>query len=171
MKKIEKKQLIVIILSIIIGIIAVTAINLNSSVVKIAFTEPRPTQKDYDILKGYVWKVANGEDFNKNEEIEIDKKVEEEALIIKVEIPNQYGVEVRFPLSNIKNLEIENGHVVYNAIIDYDNAMYIQYCLIRNKITFIFMDLLLISIIAIIPYVLFYWSPKEWKKVNKKIEE
>jgi len=51
MKKIEKKQLIVIILSIIIGIIAVTAINLNSPVVKIAFTEPKPTQEDYDILK------------------------------------------------------------------------------------------------------------------------
>jgi len=171
MKKIEKKQLIVIILSIIIGIIAVTAINLNSPVVKIAFTEPKPTQEDYDILKDYALEVAKGEDFNEREDIEVNKEIQEKILKIKIETPEMYGVEASFPLSDIKNLEIENGAIEYKAIIDYDNGIYSEYSMIKNKIIFILMDLFLIPLIAIIPYVLFYWSPKEWKKVNKKIEE
>jgi len=169
MKKIERKQVIVIILSAIIGIIAVTAINLNSPVVKIAFTESQPTQEDYNILKVYALNVANGENFNENEEIEINKEIKEKLLKIKVEIPNKYGIEADFPLSDIKDLEIERGTIEYKAIIDYDNAMYSEYSMIKNKIVFIFIDLIMILCIASIPYVLLYWFPKEWKKTNKKI--
>lgn len=169
MKKIEKKQLIVIIVSVLIGIIGVTAINLNSSTVKIAFTEPKPTQEDYDILKGYALDVANGEDFNESEDIKVNKEIQEEMLKVKIEVPNKYGVEADFPLSEIKNLEIENGAIEYKAIIDYDNAIYSEYTLIKSKDTFIFTDLLMILCIAVIPYILFYWAPKEWKEKNKKI--
>ena len=66
-----------------------------------------------------------------------------------------YGVEASFPLSELKNLEIENGAIEYKAIIDYDNATYSEYTLIKSKATFIFTDLLMIPCIAAI---LIYYS-------------
>lgn len=169
MKKIEKDNLIAIIISIIIAIIIVLAVNLNSTAVKIAFTQPEPTQNEYNLLKEYAMQVAKNEYSNEDNDVKIEKTIEEENLKIKVQTSRMYGIEASFPISTVKDLEIENETVKYEAEIDYDNATYTEYTLIRSKSEFIVRGIIFTIVAAICIYTLIYWGPREFKKANKKI--
>ena len=171
MKKIEKGNLIAIIISIIIGITIVLAVNLNSTAVKIAFTHTEPTQDEYNLLKEYALQVARNEysDEDKDDDVKIEKIIEEENLKIKIQTSRMYGIEARFPISIVKDLEIENGTVNYEAEIDYDNDTYLEYTLIKTKSEIIVRGIIFAFLAAICAYTLIYWGPKEFKKANEKI--
>ena len=166
-KKIEKKQKIAIVISIVIGIIVTLLINFNSQTYKVAFTETKPTQEEYDILKEYALKVVEGS-YEEVKDINVEKIFEEDYLKIKVEKSKLYGIESNFPIFTVKDFKIENGSIKYEANIDSKNATSSEYALIKSKTNLIFADLLLIPFFALIFYIIFYWSPKEWKKQMKK---
>ena len=169
MKKIEKDNLIAIIISIIIAIIIVLAVNLNSTSVEIAFAHPEPTQNEYNLLKEYALQIARNEYSNKNDDVKIEKVIVEENLKIKILTARMYGIEANFPISTEKDLEIEKGTVKYEAEINYDDATYTEYTLIRSKSEIIVRGIIFAIIAAICVYVFIYWGPREFKKANKKI--
>lgn len=169
MKKIEKENLIAIIISIVIAIIIVLAVNLNSTAVKIAFTHPEPTQDEYDLLKEYALQVAKNEYSDEDDDVKVEKTIEEENLKIKIQTSRMYGIRANFPISAVKDLEIENGTVKYEAEIDYDNDTYTEYTLIKSKSEIIVRGIIFATIATICTYTLIYWGPREFKKANKKI--
>lgn len=169
MKKIEKGKLIAIIISIVIGISVVLFIDFNSTVVKIAFTEPKPTQEEYDILKDYALDVANGAKIDENQDVKVEKKIEEDFLKIKIETSNMYGVDANFPISAENNIEIENGTIKYEATIKYEEATYSEYTDVNSKAYYIFTNITLAVVIALMFYVVFIWAPQEWKTMKKQI--
>ena len=164
MKKIEKRKLIAIIISIVIGIVFTLLLNFNSLGYKITFENPQPTQKDYDIFKSYALDVAKGEEIHENSDVKVEKKIEKDVLKIKIEIPHMYGVDANFPISAVKDLEIENGTIKHEAVINYEDATYSEYKLMDTKAKFIFRDLLICFAFATFVYIIFYWLPKEWKR-------
>ena len=169
MKKIEKDNLIAIIISIIIAIIIVLAVNLNSTSVEIAFAHPEPTQNEYNLLKEYALQIARDEYSNKDNDVEIEKTIVEENLKIKILTARMYGIEANFPISTEKDLEIEKGTVKYEAEINYDDATYTEYTLIRSKSEIIVRGIIFAILATICTYALIYWGPKEFKKANEKI--
>ena len=165
MKKFEKSQKIAMIFSVLIGIIATALLNVNSPTFKITFTETKPTIQEYNVLKDYALKVASGEEVV--EEVIVEKKLEKDFLRIKIEVPNIYGVESYFPISVENNLKIQNGKVICEAEIDYNNATYSEYTFVKSKIGLIVADLILILAFLFVPYIVLYWGPKELKKMKK----
>ena len=166
-KKLEKQQILAIVVSIVIGIITTLFINFNSSTFKIAFTESKPTQEEYDILKEYALKVVEGS-YEEVKDINVEKIFEEDYLKIKVEKSKLYGIESNFPIFTVKDFKIENGSIKYEAKIDSENVTSSEYTLIKSIPNLIFADLIQIPFFALIFYIIFYWSPKEWKRVNNK---
>ena len=166
-KELEKQQILAIVISIIIGIATTLVINLNSSTFKTAFTVTKTTQAEYDVLKKYAVKVVKGENCEEKD-IEVEKNLEKEFLKIKVEKSKIYGIVASFPISTEKHLEIKDETIKYEADINCENATYLEYSLTKNRGQIIVIDLLLVVLISIACYVIFYWTPREWKKTNQK---
>lgn len=166
-KKMGKSQLIAIIISVIIGIIIVALVNIYSPAVKSVFEHYNPTRNDYDILKEYALDVAKGEELDENQDVKVEKKVEEESLKIKIEITKMYGIVATFPITEA-DLKIEDGVIEYNGILDYDNVVYSEYTNIKmNKAELILKEILLVLLCTFFVYFVFYWFPND-RKINKK---
>jgi len=166
MKKVNKYQLLVIIFFAIVGIVIVILTNCNSQAVKIAFTEPKATQEDYDILKEYAIDISKGNSFE-NENLKVDKKIEGQTLKIKLESKKMYGIEATFPIIFEEKLDLENNLVKFEGTIDYDNATYIEYTEVKSRFGYILIDLFIISLWVLLGYVI-CWGLKEYKRINEK---
>lgn len=165
MKKISKNQLLGIILFAILGIVIVLLTYCNSQAVKIAFTEPKTTQEDYDILKEYALDISKGNSFE-NEKLKVDKKIEGQSLKLKIESPKMYGIEATFPIIFEEKLDSEKKLLKIEGIIDYDNATYIEYTNVQSRVVYISMDILIISFCILCGYLIVCWAPQEFKRVN-----
>ena len=112
--------------------------------------------------------IARNEYSNKDDDVKIEKTIVEENLKIKIQTARMYGIEANFPIYTEKDLEIEKGTIKYEAEIDYDNATYTEYSLIRSKSEIIVRGIIFAFLAAICTYTLIYWGPKEFKKANRK---
>lgn len=163
-KNIGTNKRTTMIVSIIIGIIITLLVTSGSPIVRIAFTEPEPTQEEYDILKGYALQEAQGVHVNVNEDIKIAKGLEENVLKIRIETSRMYGIEARFTIDEA-NMQIKNGSIEYKGIIDYNNATYIAYTYVKSRSIYI-MQSLLFAILVALEVVFLLNLPKLIKKTQ-----
>ena len=164
MKKINKYQLIVIIISSILGIATALLIIFISPKAGILLETPGIVMEDYEELMNYAIEVAKGNSVNENEEIKIDKKIEGEFLKIKVETTKRYGIEASFPISFEDKFEIKNGYISLNAKIDLDKGKYLEYTKAYDSYVYIGLAIGFGALCSYILYMLMYKTPKELKE-------
>lgn len=164
MKKRTNKRTTIII-SAIIGIFLTLLVSFASPTIRIAFTEPEPNEEDFEKLEEYAIEEAKGLYLNEDEDIEIEKKIDGELLIIKIEKQRRYGIEASYPVSEV-SIETKDGIIVYEGIIDYNNATYLGYTYVKDKMMCILECLFLAVLIALIVYIVLEY-PRTAETNNK----
>lgn len=144
MKKISKNQVIAIIIAFIVGSAVAVIIDCNMPEVRIAFTQPKPTEQAYETLKTYALGIARGQYSDQNpEELKVDDPIiEGEVLKVNIETSKMYGIRAEFPINYEVNTDLKTGIVKIEGEILYDNANYIEYTEVESKFYYIFADLM-----------------------------
>lgn len=169
MKKISKYQLFSIIISVIVGLSFFVCF-LTMPAPKMALTNPKPTQEDYNTLKEYALKVVVGEESKIPEEISVNKKITENTLIVTVETERMYGIKATFELIDSKET-YTNAIIEYKAIIDCDSVTYLEYNNLHSKTIYILSNGTASSFMGFAVYMLIYMAPVGHKQKMKKIKE
>lgn len=167
MKKLTKRDVIVIIISILLGICIVALIGINTKAIRIAFTEPKITQESYDDLKQYALDVATGTELDKIDGIKSEKTIQDDCLKVKIQTDKLYGVEAIYPIKFDDKLDLENGIIEITGTILYDDVQFSQYTEVMSKTNYIILGIFIIFFSGFVGWLCFVWAPKEFRRVNK----
>ena len=167
MKNLTKRELIIIIISILLGVCIVALIAINTNAIKIAFTEPKITQESYENLKEYALVVASGGELDKVEGLKIEKTIQNDCLKVKIQTDKLYGVEASYPIKFWEKLDLENGVIERIGTIVYDEVEYSQFTEVMSKTDYIILGIFIIFFSGFIGWLCFVWAPKEFRRVNK----
>lgn len=168
MEKISKNQVIAIIIATIVSIILAVIINCNIPEVRTAFTQPKPTEQSYEILKSYALGVAKGQYSGQNpEKLQVVGPIIEEVLKVNIKTSQMYGVEVEFPINYEVNKDFKNGIIEIKGNILYDEATYLEYIEVSSQFRYILIDVLSVAGVVILTYCITYEIERKLKKELK----
>lgn len=166
MKKISKIQVIAIIIAVIVGITGAVISNCNTPEVRIAFTQPKPTEYAYNTLKVYALGVAKGQYSDKEpEKLNVDgPRIEGEFLRVDIETSKMYGIRAEFPISYEEVTDLKTGTIKSEGKILYDNATYTEYTKVESKFYYIILDLMGVLLFTIFVFAEVSEIERKFKK-------
>lgn len=152
--KIYKK--VVIVLSIIVNIV-ITVLSFTTTPSIVASLKGRTiTEAEYNELKEVAVLMAKGLDIE-NKDIQITKTNTENAFIVKVDA-DLYGIEAEFPIENYSE-ERENGVILSQGTIDFNNANYKEYTSVQSPLSIVFKGIIGTAGLAFISYYILVEVP------------
>ena len=158
MKNLTKRELIIIIISILLGVCIVALIAINTKAIRIAFTEPKITQENYEDLKEYALMVATGTELDKIDGIKTEKNIQDDCLKVKVETDKLYGIEAIYTIKFEEKLDLENGKIEKTGNVVYDAVEYSQFTEIMSKTDYIILGIFIIFFSGFVGWLCFVWT-------------